>query len=422
MKTNWTKSLAVLVGVALTGLAFSATTPEVRKLTVQNVLTLKELGISEEDILKKITDSGTTFVAEDIEKLKQGGFGDEFIAKLPKPEAPTPEAPAPEAPAQEQKKLTVENVLVLKQLGITEDSILEKVKTSKTVFTAEDVQKLKDGGMSEEFLKKLAAPEAVAGPQETVAAPGLDLDAAREKLRPTVTELKNLVDAENAAMEQFDGSAKKLQSFREAGVVTQEGFVEGMEKAAQNHVAASDDRVAKAKELEKAVAAAPSLPEKNAATQIASQVLEYLEALRKTRELAVAVAKGEKEKKELDASRTAAGDLKTKLTASHKLYQTDVKKRTKSEWASDARTASWHVEAGGATVDFQLLVDGSYKWHYKAGDDVEDLQGAWKPVDNATIEVTEKGSRTKNRIPCKLIGRDTLEVTLQGVVFQFKRK
>jgi len=415
MKANWTKTLVVLVGVALTGLAFSATTPEVRKLTVQNVLTLKELGISEEDILKKITDSGTTFVAEDIEKLKQGGFGDEFIAKLPKPEAPTPEAPAPEAPAQEQRKLTVENVLVLKQLGISEDSILEKVKTSKTVFTAEEVQKLKDGGLSEEFFKKLA-------PQAAVEAPEVDLDAAREKLRTTVTELKNLTDAANTAMEEFDGSAKKLQSFREAGVVTQEGYVEGMEKAAQNHVAASDERVAKAKELEKAVAASPSLPEKNAATQIASQVLEYLESLRKTRELAVAVAKGEKEKKELDASRTAGGDLKTKLTASHKLYQTDAKKKTKSEWASDARTASWHVDAGGATVDMTLLVDGSYKWHYKAGKEVEDIQGTWKPVDNSTIEVTEKGSRTKNRIPCKLIGRDTLEVTLQGVVFQFKRK
>jgi len=415
MKTNWTKSLAVVVGIVLTGIAFCETVPEVKKLTVENVLTLKELGFTDEVILKRITDSGTIFVAEDIEKLKQGGFGDEFIAKLPKPEAPTPEAPAPEAPAQEQKKLTVENVLVLKQLGISEDSILEKVKSSKTVFTAEEVQKLKDGGMSEEFLKKLA-------PQAAVEAPEVDLDAAREKLRTTVTELKNLTDAANTAMEEFDGSAKKLQSFREAGVVTQEGFVEGMEKAAQNHVAASDERVAKAKELEKAVAASPSLPEKNAATQIASQVLEYLESLRKTRELAVAVAKGEKEKKELDASRTAGGDLKAKLTASHKLYQTDAKKKTKSEWASDARTASWHVDAGGATVDMTLLVDGSYKWHYKAGKEVEDIQGAWKPVDNSTIEVTEKGSRTKNRIPCKLIGRDTLEVTLQGVVFQFKRK
>jgi len=415
MKTNWTKSLAVVVGIVLTGIAFCETVPEVKKLTVENVLTLKELGFTDEVILKRITDSGTIFVAEDIEKLKQGGFGDEFIAKLPKPEAPTPEAPAPEAPAQEQKKLTVENVLVLKQLGISEDSILEKVKSSKTVFTAEEVQKLKDGGMSEEFLKKLA-------PQAAVEAPEVDLDAAREKLRTTVTELKNLTDAANTAMEEFDGSAKKLQSFREAGVVTQEGFVEGMEKAAQNHVAASDERVAKAKELEKAVAASPSLPEKNAATQIASQVLEYLESLRKTRELAVAVAKGEKEKKELDVSRTAGGDLKAKLTASHKLYQTDAKKKTKSEWASDARTASWHVDAGGATVDMTLLVDGSYKWHYKAGKEVEDIQGAWKPVDNSTIEVTEKGSRTKNRIPCKLIGRDTLEVTLQGVVFQFKRK
>lgn len=420
MKTSWTKSLAVVACIVLTGMAFCETAPEVRKLTVENVLTLKELGFTDEVILKRITDSGTIFVAEDIEKLKQGGFGDEFIAKLPKREAPAveapaPEAPAPEAPAQEQKKLTVENVLVLKQLGISEESILEKVKASKTIFTAEEVQKLKDGGMSEEFLKKLA-------PQAAVEAPGVDLDAAREKLRTTVTELKNLVDAANTAMDEFDGSAKKLQSFREAGVVTQEGFVEGMEKAAQNHVAASDERVAKAKELEKAVAAAPSLPEKNAATQIASQVLEYLESLRKTRELAVAVAKGEKEKKELDASRTTTGDLKAKLNASHKLYQTDVKKRTKSEWASDARTASWHLEAAGATVEMALLVDGSYKWHYKAGKDVLKLEGVWKPIDNATIEVTEKGSRKKNRIPCKLIGADTLEVTLQGVVFQFKRK
>jgi hypothetical protein len=405
MKTNHTICLGLVACMLLAGTVFSATTPEGAKLTAENILVLKQLGISDEAILTRITDSGTVFAAEDIEKLRQGGFDDEFIAKLPKAEAPT----------AEQKKLTVENVLVLKQLGISEASILEKVKSSSTVFTPEEVQNLKDGGMSEDFLGKLA-------PQEGVRVPEVNLEAAREKLRGTVTELKGLADAASAAMEQFDKSVKKLESFREAGVVSQEGFVEGTEKAAQNQIAASDERVAKARELEKAVAASPSLPEKNAATEMASRVLEYLEALRKTRELTVAVAKGEKEKAELDTSSAATNNLKTKITASHGRYQTAAKKKTKDDLANDGRTGTWHLEAADAAVDLELRADGNYTWHYKAGDDVEDIQGTWKRVDDSTIQVTEKGSRTKSTVPCKLIDRGTLQITLQDVVFQFKRK
>jgi len=36
--------------------------------------------------------------------------------------------------------------------------------------------------------------------------------------------------------------------------------------------------------------------------------------------------------------------------------------------------------------------------------------------------VTEKGSRAKNLVPCELIDRDTLQIILQGVVLEFKRK
>ncbi len=405
MNAKRTTILGVAVCIALTRVAFSVTAAEAPKLTVENVLALKGLGFSDEVILERITDSATIFADEDINKLKAGGFGDEFIAKLPKPETPT----------EEERKLTVENVLALKQLGIAEQSILEKVQSSGTTFTPEEVQKLKDGGMSEDFLGKLA-------PQERIEPPEVDLEAAREKLRTTATELKNLVDAADAAMEQFDKSAKKLESFREAGVVSQEAFVEGMDKAAQNQVAASDERVAKARELEEAVAASPSLPEKNAATEMASRVLEYLEALRKTRELAVAVAKGEQEKSELDSSRTAAGDVRTKLSASHNRYLTAAKKKTKDDLASDRRTGTWHLDAAGATVDLELRADGTYTWHYKAGDEVEDLQGTWKRVDDSAIQVIEKGSRGKTLVPCKLTDQDTLQITLQGVVFHFKRK
>ncbi len=405
MKTKRTTIIGVAVCIALARVACSATAPEARKLTVEDVLTLKELSFSEAGILKRITDSGTTFGDEDIQKLKQGGFGDEFIAKLPKAETP----------GEEQKKLTVENVLLLKQLGVAEEKIIEKVKASGTVFTPEEVQKLKDGGMSDEFLGKLA-------PQERPEAPDIDLEAAREKLRSNIAELKKLVDVADAAMEQFDKSTKKLQSFREAGVVSQEELVQGMEKALERQVAASDESVARAKELEKAVAARPSLPEKNAATEMASRVLEYLEALRKTRELAVGVAKGEKEKSELDSSRTAAGDVKTKLSASHSRYLTAAKKKTKDNLASDGRTGTWHVDAAGAAVDLELRADGTYTWHYKAGDDVEDLQGTWKRVNSSKIQVTEKGSRAKNLVPCELIDRDTLQIILQGVVLEFKRK
>lgn len=117
----------------------------VRKLTLENVFSLRALDISDEDILRQIVDSDTIFAPEEIEKLKRAGFGDEFIAKLPKSEEPK----------HERKKLTVENVVLLKELGIEEGTILKKVQDSGTVFSVEEVEKLRQAGLTDETIAKL---------------------------------------------------------------------------------------------------------------------------------------------------------------------------------------------------------------------------------------------------------------------------
>jgi len=82
---------------------------------------------------------------------------------------------------------------------------------------------------------------------------------------------------------------------------------------------------------------------------------------------------------------------------------------------------SWHLKSAGLTVDLVLGGDGTFSWHYVGPDETEDLKGAWKKVDDATIEVQEEGDPTKSLMPCKLIDANTLQITVEGVILQFNR-
>lgn len=124
-----------------------------RKLSVEDVGLLKELGIAEDTILKKVQDSGTVFSEEEAEKLKAAGLSDELIAKFPKAGKPRP-------------KLTAENVLMLHELGLSEESILKKIEETASTFSTEEVGQFPKAGLSEDFIGKLTVTETETGKKE----------------------------------------------------------------------------------------------------------------------------------------------------------------------------------------------------------------------------------------------------------------
>ncbi len=288
---------------------------QVKKLTLENVLSLRAIDISDEDILKQIVHSNTIFDSAEIERLKQAGLGDEFIAKLPKPEETK----------QEQKKLTVENVLLLKELGIAEETILEKVTSSGTVFSPEDVERLREAGLSDETIAKL----------------------------PKASKKKPKLTADNVVL------------LHELGL-TDESILEKIEETASTFSAEEAERFKSAGLSEEFIG---------------------------------------------------------KLTLTEpETVTNEMKREKKVEPASDDLVGSWELKAAAVTVDLDLQENGAFSWHYKSADEVEDLKGTWKKVDESTIEVTEEGSPTSTLVPCKLIDSDTLQITVEGVILQFKRK
>jgi DNA-binding beta-propeller fold protein YncE len=90
--------------------------------------------------------------------------------------------------------------------------------------------------------------------------------------------------------------------------------------------------------------------------------------------------------------------------------------------AEKGLAGSWHLKSAGLTVDLALEGDGTFSWHYVGPDETEDLKGAWKKVDDSTIEVQEEGEATKSLMPCKLIDANTLQITVAGVILQFNRE
>ena len=232
---------------------------EKRKLSVDDIVLLKELGIEEQTVLKKVQDAGAVFSGEEIEKLRAAGFSEQFLTEVAKA-------------GKRKPKLTGDNILMLHELGLSEESILKKIEETASTFSTEDVERFKGAGLSEDFVGKL-----------------------------TVTEAKT--------------EKKKVK---------------------------------------------------------------------------------QETKKE--------------------------RKEKKVEPAGDGLAGSWQLKAAGMLVDLDLREDGSFSWHYKSADEVEDLKGTWKKVDDSTIEVTEEGSPTASLVPCKLLDRDTLQIAVEGVILQFKRK
>jgi DNA-binding beta-propeller fold protein YncE len=119
---------------------------EKRKLSVEDVALLKELGIAEETILKKVQDSGTVFSEKEVEKLKAAGLSDELVAKFPKAGKAKP-------------KLTGDNILMLHELGLSEESMLKKIEETASTFSTEEIGQFKKAGLSEDFVGKLTVTE-----------------------------------------------------------------------------------------------------------------------------------------------------------------------------------------------------------------------------------------------------------------------
>lgn len=58
----------------------------------------------------------------------------------------------------ERKGLTIENIVLLKELGIGDDAILEKITSSGTMLSADEIGQLEKAGFSEGFLSKVQKP------------------------------------------------------------------------------------------------------------------------------------------------------------------------------------------------------------------------------------------------------------------------
>jgi len=66
--------------------------------------------------------------------------------------------PVGQKKAGERKGLTVENVVMLRELGLEEGTILQKLSDTCTAFSAQEIEQLKKAGFSGEFLSKAQKP------------------------------------------------------------------------------------------------------------------------------------------------------------------------------------------------------------------------------------------------------------------------
>jgi DNA-binding beta-propeller fold protein YncE len=66
--------------------------------------------------------------------------------------------PAGQKKTGERKGLTVENVVMLKELGLDDGTILQKLSDTGTAFSAQEIQELKKAGFSDEFLSEVQKP------------------------------------------------------------------------------------------------------------------------------------------------------------------------------------------------------------------------------------------------------------------------
>jgi hypothetical protein len=385
---------------------------ETRKLTVDDVLFLKGLDVQEATILKKVQDSGTTFNEQELQQLKEAGLSGDFLSKVKQTKKPEPKAP----------KLTAENVLLLKDLGISEQTILTKIEDSGSKFSAADAETLKKGGLSDDFIAQLTKLGALFEEKEEKGG-AVDAEAANEKLRSNVDEIGDHVGDAAEAVEKFEENLKKLESLKDGGILTEEELARSVEKAGDDTAKVLDEHTLKVLDLQKAVEAAPMLREKKAAVDLASYANQYLTAL------GTFVGQAHKGVPEQTVeNRKKADDLKVSVQVAYDLYskivepeQEEEKEKKEEKVVEKGLAGSWQLKAAGIRVDLVLGEDGSFSWHYVSPDETEDLKGTWKKVDDSSIAVTEEGGSTSSLVPCKLINEDTLQITVEGVVLQFNR-
>lgn len=479
---KWTKMqvgtpalLRIVFVLAASCLTF-LTAAETRKLTVDDVLFLKDLEVTEEAILRKIVDSGTSLSAEDVERLKNAGMSADFLSKIQQPKQAPPAV----------RKLKVADVIKLWELEIPQETILQKIRDSGTTFSAEEVEELKKAGVSEEFIASLAG-------QPVVEKEEVDLKEASEKFRSDVDDMGDCVGSAQEALKKFKGAVDKLESLKNDGVLSQEEFIASLNKANKTCAQALNEAEAEATKLKGAIEGAPEIEEKKAGVELASLGVQYLPALKELLRQTDAVARGEAQPKEAEKAKEAANALVARLQEAHKAYSAAIGEEEKEkpeeattekekevpekeeeevpekeqkeeetveqepeeeeeaveqepaeeeempeeepeeeeetpeeepeeeEVIEEGLVGAWQLRVPGMSVDLVFGENGTYTWHMETFQGVQDIPGTWRRIDDFTIETQPAGQLFKSLTPCQLIDQNTLNIVVEGLLLQFKR-
>ncbi len=153
--------LATLSVVFLTGLlaAESARAQTSKTLTEEKIIKLIELNVDDAVIGRMLQKDGVTFMADNatIDRLRKAGASEAVLTAIRKAASSRISIPT-------QKAITYQSVLELVRLGVPEDQVLKRLKSSPTVFTldASQVEELKNAGASEAVLGAMQGTRVVA--------------------------------------------------------------------------------------------------------------------------------------------------------------------------------------------------------------------------------------------------------------------
>lgn len=144
----------LVVGLALfasvTPGGASAQTQAGKPLNEENLIKLIELQLGDDLVVAKIVKDGVGFAVDDaaLERLTKAGASKTVLDAVRQAAAPQPKTSAP------QQAVTYQDVLILVENGIPEESILKRLAQSPTVFTldARQVEELKKAGASQTLL------------------------------------------------------------------------------------------------------------------------------------------------------------------------------------------------------------------------------------------------------------------------------
>lgn len=382
-----TRSTLILASFVLLCIAFSVF-PEVKKLTVEDVLLLKSIDMEEAAILKKIADSATTFSADDLEKFRSEGFSADFITQVENLMKAKPKV----------RKLSVADILNLKSLDIPEEMILRKIKDSGTTFSADELEELKKGGMSGDFIA------AVGGPAKEKAVEG-DLAKAREQFARDIDELGDCFQAAGETVEEFTETFEELLSQKEDGTLSQRRFGQSLEKAAGASAEPLEEIHRTVLELKESIDAAPArLKEKKAGAALAALIDQYVKTAREAIKAIEPVAAGTASADNYESGLETAGELKDKIETAYEAYRAIVEeqptvKQAKANFSTPSSAVKTFLDACAAK-DLNLL---SQCFAEEAEDEFqairektvsrEDLDGLFALFNGATVTTAkEKGN------------------------------